>query len=82
MVFSFSGLTDRSEYETIRFDISQDHQLHWTWTNGLFDIHGQLFQKPSGVYFPSEAIISMIHNAVPHLFDKIKLSTGVHMDTR
>ena len=73
--YTTTGLTDGSEYKTIRFNIRQDNLLLHL-TNGYLEIHGQLRQKTSDAVMPSGAKIAMIHNAIPHLFDNVKLTVG------
>ena len=72
--FTTSGLTDGSQYQTVRFNVHQQNVLlHWT--NAYMDIHGRLIQKDNGVY-PTGSAIALIHNALPHLFSNIKLTVG------
>ena len=71
--YTTTGLTDGSEYKTIRFNIRQDNlMLHFT--NAYLEIHGQLLQKTTGAVMPTGAKITMIHNAIPHLFDNVKIT--------
>ena len=68
-----SGLTDGSEYKTLRFNIRQDNLiLHWT--NAYLVLEGQLVKKVGGTDYAGTEMISMIHNAVPHMFSNCKLS--------
>ena len=68
-----SGLTDGSEYKTLRFNIRQDNLiLHWT--NAYLVLEGQLVKKADGTAYAGTEMISMIHNAVPHMFSNCKLS--------
>ena len=74
--FTTTGLTDGSEYKTIRFNIRQDNLLlHFT--NAYLEVHGQLVQKAAGnADMPAGAQIALIHNAIPFLFDNIKFTMG------
>ena len=68
-----SGLTDGSEYKTLRFNIKQDNLLlHWT--NAYMVLDGQLVKKANDAAYTGTEMISMIHNAVPHMFSNCKLS--------
>ena len=68
-----SGLTDGSEYKTIRFNVKMDNLiLHWT--NAYMVLDGQLVRKDNGNAYAGTEMISMIHNAVPHLFSNCKLT--------
>ena len=68
-----SGLTDGSEYKTLRFNVKQDNLiLHWT--NAYMVLEGQLVKKVGGTAYLGTQLISMIHNAVPHMFSNCKLS--------
>ena len=70
--FPTSGLTDGSEYKTIRFNVKMDNLiLHWT--NAYMVLDGQLVKKADGGEYAGTEMISMIHNAVPHLFSNCKL---------
>ena len=70
-----SGLTDGSEYKTLRFNIKQDNLiLHWT--NAYMVLEGQLVKKANNAAYVGTQLISMIHNAVPHMFSNCKLSIG------
>ena len=68
-----SGLTDGSEYKTLRFNVKQDNLiLHWT--NAYMVLDGKLVKKADETAYAGTEMISMIHNAVPHMFSNCKLS--------
>ena len=76
--YTTTGLTDGSEYKTIRFNVRQDNLLlHWT--NSFLEIQGQLKTKVGDTAIPTAANITLIHNAIPHLFDNVKLTVGSHL---
>ena len=76
--FTTSGLTDGAEYKTIRFNIRQDNLLlHWR--NSYLELHGQLVQKANGNAYADNALIALIHNAIPHMFSNVKLTVGNQM---
>ena len=71
--FPTSGLTDASEYKTIRFNIRQDNLiLHWT--NSYMVLDGNLVKKADDGAYTGTEMISLIHNAIPHMFSNCKLS--------
>ena len=73
--YTTTGLTDGSAYKTIRFNIRQDNLLlHWR--NSYLELHGQLVQKANGTAFADDSLITLIHNAIPHLFSNVKLTVG------
>ena len=73
--YTTSGLTDGSEYKTIRFNVRQDNLLlHWT--NSYLVLDGQLVKKDGGGVYADANLISLIHNAVPHMFLNAKLTIG------
>ena len=68
-----SGLTDGSEYKNVRFNVKMDSLiLHWT--NAYLVLEGQLVKKADDDAYAGTEMISMIHNAVPHLFSNCKLT--------
>ena len=70
-----TGLTDGNEYKTIRFNIRQDNLLlHWT--NAYLALEGQLVKKTGGTAYGDNDLITLIHNAIPHMFSNVKLSIG------
>jgi len=70
-----NGLTDGNEYKAIRFNIRQDNLLlHWT--NAYLVLEGQLIKKAGGTAFEDGDLITLIHNAIPHMFSNVKLSVG------
>ena len=70
-----SGLTDMSEYKTIRFNIRQDN-LHLHFCNSMIEIHGQVVKKDDGGLYGTGDKIALVHNFFPHLFQNIKISIG------
>ena len=73
--YTTTGLTDGSEYKTIRFNIRQDNLLlHWT--NSFLVLNGQLVKKDDSTAFGNDDEISLAHNAIPHLFSNVKLTIG------
>ena len=73
--YTTSGLTDGAEYKTIRFNIRQDNLLlHWR--NSYMELHGQLVKKEDGAAYVAGDLITLIHNAVPHMFSNVKLTVG------
>ena len=73
--FTTTGLTDGSEYKTIRFNVRQDNLLlHWT--NSYLTLEGQLKKKTAGTAYTNAQLISLVHNAIPHMFSNVKLTVG------
>ena len=73
--YTTAGLTDRSAYKTIRFNVRQDNLLlHWR--NSYLELSGQLVRKDTGNAFDGNAPITLIHNAIPHMFSNVKLTVG------
>ena len=73
--FTTTGLTDGSEYKTIRFNIRQDNLLlHWI--NAYLTLEGKLVKKAGGQAYANTQQISMVHNAIPHMFTNVKLTVG------
>ena len=69
------GLTDASEYKSIRFQMVQENLLlHWKYA--YLEIHGQLVDKAAGTAFTNDSKIAPIFNAVPHLFSNAKFTIG------
>ena len=76
--YTTTGLTDGSEYKTIRFNIRQDNLLlHWT--NSFLVLNGQLVKKTGETAFGDDDAIALIHNAIPHMFSNVKLTVGTHL---
>ena len=76
--FTTSGLTDGTEYKTVRFNIRQDNLLlHWR--NAYLTLRGQLVKKDDGAAYAENALITLIHNAIPHMFSNVKLTVGNQM---
>ncbi len=76
--YTTTGLTDGSEYKTIRFNIRQDNLLlHWT--NSFLVLNGQLVKKADESAFGDDDAIALIHNAIPHMFSNVKLTIGNQM---
>ena len=73
--YTTTGLTDGSEYKTIRFNVRQDNLLlHWM--NSYLTLEGQLVKKDDGAVYANTQLIAMIHNAIPHMFSNVKLTVG------
>ena len=73
--YTTTGLTDGSEYKTIRFNIRQDNLLlHWT--NSYLVLEGKLVKKAGDAAYENTQLISLIHNAIPHMFSNVKLTVG------
>ena len=65
--YTTSGLTDGAEYKTIRFNIRQDNLLlHWR--NSYLELHGQVVKKADDSAYLQGDLITLIHNAIPHMF--------------
>ena len=76
--YTTSGLTDGAEYKTVRFNIRQDNLLlHWR--NSYLELHGQLVKAEDDTAYADNALITLIHNAIPHMFSNVKLTVGNHM---
>ena len=72
-----TGLTDTSEYRTIRFNV-QASNLLLHWTNSYLQMTGRLVPKvdPDKSPYTHESALTFIHNGACHLFDSVKLSIG------
>ena len=68
-----TGLTDLSAYKSIRFNVRQDNLL-LLWRNAYLELNGQVVQKVGGAVFANNSRITMIHNAIPHLFSNVELN--------
>ena len=54
--FTTTGLTDGSEYKTIRFNVRQDNLLlHWT--NSYLTLEGQLKKKTAGTAYTNAQLL-------------------------
>ena len=72
------GLTDGTAYKTIRFNIRQENLLlHWRYS--YLELHGQLVKKADSGVYADESKITLIHNAIPHMFTNVKLTVGTHL---
>ena len=73
--FTTMGMTDGTEYKAVRFDVRQDSLLlHWR--NSYLELKGQLVKKADGKPYGDTDLITLIHNAIPHMFSNVKLSIG------
>ena len=73
--YTTTGLTDGSAYKTIRFNVRQDNLLlHWR--NSYLELSGKVVRNDNGNPFANNANISLIHNAIPHMFSNVKLTVG------
>ena len=72
--FTTDGLTDTSEYKTIRFSMRQENLLiHWR--NSYLELAGKLVKK-NGTAYAKKSAISFIFNGIAHSFANGKLSIG------
>ena len=72
--YTTDGLTDTSEYKTIRFSVHQENiLLHWK--NSFLDLRGHLVRKDKKPV-TKEDKVAFIFNAIPHLFSNAKLTLG------
>ena len=73
--FTTMGMTDGSAYKAIRFDVRQDNLLlHWH--NSYLELKGQVVKEADGGTYGDKDLITLIHNAIPHMFSNVKLSIG------
>ena len=73
--YTTTGLTDGSSYKTIRFNVRQDNLLlHWI--NSYLTLDGQLVKEADGTAYTNDQLISLVHNAIPHMFSNVKLTIG------
>ena len=73
--YTTMGMTDGGAYKAVRFDVRQDNLLlHWR--NSYLELKGQLVKKSNGRAFGEADLITLIHNAIPHMFSNVKLSIG------
>ena len=73
--YTTMGMTDGGAYKAIRFDVRQDNLLlHWR--NAYLELRGQVVKKADGSVYGDDDLITLIHNAIPHMFSNVKLSIG------
>ena len=73
--YTTTGLSDGTEYRSVRFNIKQDNLLlHWT--NSYLTVQGKLVKRADGTVYGDNDMIALIHNAVPHMFSNVKLTIG------
>ena len=74
--FTTVGLTDASEFKSIRFSMRQENLLlHWRYS--YLEIHGQLVKNVAqNTPYAKDEKIALIFNAIPHLFSNGKLTVG------
>ena len=73
--FTTMGMTDGGAYKAIRFDVRQDNLLlHWR--NSYLELNGKVVKKDDGSDYGDTDLITLIHNAIPHMFSNVKLSIG------
>ena len=48
--------------------------LHWI--NSYLTLEGQLLKKADDSNYANTQLISLIHNAIPHMFSNVKLTVG------
>ena len=76
--YTTTGLTDGSAYKTIRFNVRQDNLLlHWR--NSYLELSGKVVRNDNGNPFANNANITLIYNAIPHMFSNFKLTGGNHL---
>ena len=69
------GLTDASEYKSVRFQMLQENLLlHWKYA--YLEVQGRLVKKADGTHYATGANIAPIFNAIPHLFANAKFTIG------
>ena len=73
--YTTTGMTDGAEYRAVRFDFCQDNLLLY-WANAYLELKGQLVNKTGGTAYGDDDLITLIHNAIPHMFSSVKLSLG------
>ena len=72
--YTTMGMTDGGAYKAVRFNVRQNNLLlHWT--NSFLELKGQIVKKTGGAY-KENALITLIHNAIPHMFSNVKLTIG------
>ena len=73
--YTTMGMTDGDAYKAVRFNVRQDTLLlHWN--NSYLELAGKLVRKDNGQSFGPDDLITLIHNAIPHMFSNVKLSVG------
>ena len=70
-----TGMTDTSEYRTIRFNV-QASNLLLPWTNSYLEMKGRLVRKDNKTTYVQDEPITFAHNGACHLFDSVKFSIG------
>ena len=73
--YTTDGLTDTSEYKTIRFTVHQEN-IMCHWKNAFLELRGNLVRKDTGAAFAKADKIAFIFNAIPHFFSNAKLTLG------
>ena len=74
--YTTDGLTDTSEYKTIRFSVNQEN-IFCHWKNAFLELRGHLKPKTGEPKtFDKKAKIAFIMNAIPHMFSNAKLTLG------
>ena len=69
--FTTMGMTDGTEYKAVRFDVRQDSLLLHS-RNSYLELKGQLVKKADGKPYGDTDLITLIHNAIPHMFSNVK----------
>ena len=73
--YTTTGMTDGTEYRAVRFDVRQDNLLlHWA--EAYLELKGKVVKKTDGSLYADNDLITLIHNAIPHMFSNVKLSLG------
>lgn len=76
--YTTDGLTDHSEYKSIRFSVNQTN-IYCHWKNSFLELRGKLVRKDNGTAYVGTDKIAFIFNAIPHMFANAKLMLGSHV---
>lgn len=76
-VYSVVGLSDNSQFTTVRFSLRDDNLLLHL-RNSYIEIHGQIL-KTTDKPFGTHDKIALTHNAGVHMFSDVKLSIAGQM---
>ena len=72
--FTTDGLTDTSEYKSIRFSVLQTN-LFFHFRNAFLELRGRVVGDDKKPFLDGDKI-SFINNPIPHFFDNAKFSIG------
>lgn len=73
--YTTDGLTDTSEYKTIRFSVLQTN-LFFHFRNAFLELRGSVVRKDTKKPFVKTDKLTFINNPVPHFFSNAKFSIG------